>query len=106
MSTCFGRNGAWDAHRREGLVRADAFARSSRSARTGHAGRVVPQADGGLLAVLGMAVDAASDSLWVASTAAPFMADAKPGEAGTALLARIDLAADVSSNRSRTAAAC
>ncbi len=47
---------------------------------------------GGLLAVLGMTLDPATDSLWVASSAAPFMQDARPEESGTARLARIDLA--------------
>ncbi|MBK8322546.1 MAG: hypothetical protein IPL06_07320 [Betaproteobacteria bacterium] len=84
---------AWDARRREVLVSSGRLRAVFAIGADGRCRPVVPQADGGLLAVLGMAVDAASDSLWVASTAAPFMADAKPGEAGTALLARIDLAA-------------
>jgi len=37
-------------------------------------------------------VDPATDSLWVASTAAPFMIDRTPENAGRAMLARIDLA--------------
>lgn len=53
---------------------------------------VVPAGDGGLLAVLGMQADPARDALWVASAAAPFMLDAKPTDAGRALLSRIDLA--------------
>ena len=53
---------------------------------------VVPQGDRGLMAVLGMMVDPATDSLWVASTAAPFMIDRTPENAGRAMLARIDLA--------------
>lgn len=53
---------------------------------------LLPAGSGGLLAVLGMSVDPATDSLWVASSAAPFMQDARPEEAGTARLARIDLA--------------
>ncbi len=83
---------AWDPKRRELLV-------SSGRRRTvvavdaqGRCRDVVPQADAGLMAVLGMTVDPASDSLWVASTAAPFMIDRKPGDAGRALLSRIDLA--------------
>jgi sugar lactone lactonase YvrE len=53
---------------------------------------IVPAGDGGLLAVLGMQADPDNDALWVASAAAPFMLDALPGEAGRALLSRIDLA--------------
>jgi sugar lactone lactonase YvrE len=46
----------------------------------------------GLLAVLGMDVDAARDTLWVASAAAPFMHDAASAKPGDARLSRIDLA--------------
>ena len=42
----------------------------------GHCSELMPSGDGGLLAVLGMDVDAARDTLWVASAAAPFMRDA------------------------------
>lgn len=90
---------AWDPKRHELLV-------SSGRRRTvlaidsqGNCRDVVPPGDGGLLAVLGMTVDPATDSLWVASTAAPFMLERQPGDAGRALLARIDLA------RGRVAAA-
>ncbi len=83
---------AWDRKRRELLV-------SSGRRRTviavdadGRCRDVVPPGDGGLFAVLGMLADAATDSLWVASTAAPFMIDRKPDDAGRAMLARIDLA--------------
>lgn len=82
---------AWDPKRRQLLL-------SSGRQRTvfaldddGGCRPLVPRGDGGLLAVLGMAVDAGSDSLWVASAAAPFMRDARAEEAGTTLLARIDL---------------
>lgn len=53
---------------------------------------VIPEGDGGVLAVLGMQADPKSDSLWVASTAAPFMIDSKPTDSGRAMLSRIDLA--------------
>jgi sugar lactone lactonase YvrE len=83
---------AWDAKRRELLI-------SSGRRRTvvaidaqGNCRDLVPQGDGGLFAVLGMVADGATDSLWVASTAAPFMIDVRPEDAGRALLARIDLA--------------
>ncbi len=82
---------AWDARRREVLVSSGRLRAIFAIDEAGRCRPVLPQADGGLLAVLGMAADAASDSLWVASTAAPFMANAKPEEAGTAMLARIDL---------------
>jgi sugar lactone lactonase YvrE len=82
---------AWDPKRRRLLL-------SSGRQRTvftldaeGDCRPLVPSADGGLLAVLGMGVDAGSDTLWVASAAAPFMQAAQPAEAGTTLLARIDL---------------
>lgn len=83
---------AWDAQRGELLL-------SSGRRRTvvavlpdGRCRDVVPPADAGLFAVLGMQVDAARDVLWVASAAAPFMVDARPAELGRAMLARIDLA--------------
>jgi hypothetical protein len=83
---------AWDGRRGELLL-------SSGRRRTVVAVRpdvrcrdVVPQADAGLLAVLGMQVDAARDLLWVASAAAPFMVDAQSADAGRTMLARIDLA--------------
>lgn len=83
---------AWDARRRQLLVSSGRLRSVFAIDEAGRCRPVVPQADGGLLAVLGMVVDAATDSLWVASAAAPFMAEAKPEEAGTAMLARIDLA--------------
>ncbi len=46
----------------------------------------------GLLAVLGMKVDPTRDWIWVASTHAPFMIDAKPGELGRSALHAFDLA--------------
>lgn len=57
----------------------------------GHCSEVVPSGDGGLLAVLGMDVDATNDTLWVASAAAPFMRDAASATRGETLLSRIDL---------------
>jgi sugar lactone lactonase YvrE len=58
----------------------------------GRCSELVPPGDGGLLAVLGMDVDAATDTLWVASAAAPFMRDADMADAGESLLSQIDLA--------------
>lgn len=58
----------------------------------GHCSDVVPSGDGGLLAVLGMDVDAARNALWVASAAAPFMRDAGSATQGETYLSRIDLA--------------
>lgn len=58
----------------------------------GHCSELVPPAAGGLLAVLGMDVDSATDTLWVASAAAPFMRDAGSARAGETLLTQIDLA--------------
>jgi sugar lactone lactonase YvrE len=81
---------AWDAKRRELLVSSGRQRTVIAVDRNGKCRQVVPNADQGLLAVLGMAVDPRTDSLWVASTAAPFMLDAKDGSG--AMLARIDLA--------------
>ncbi len=58
----------------------------------GHCSELMPSGDGGLLAVLGMDVDAARDTLWVASAAAPFMRDADSAKPGETRLSRIDLA--------------
>lgn len=58
----------------------------------GRCSELVPSANGGLLSVLGMDVDAATDTLWVASAAAPFMRDAESVEAGATSISRIDLA--------------
>ena len=58
----------------------------------GHCSEVVPPGNGDLLAVLGMDVDAARDTLWVASAAAPFMRDAAAAKPGETRLSRIDLA--------------
>ena len=46
----------------------------------------------GLLAVLGMKVDASRDWIWVASTHAPFMADSRADEVGRSMLHAFDLA--------------
>lgn len=83
---------AWDPKRRELLVSSGRRRTVVAVAADGACRDVVPEADGGLLAVLGMRVDAATDSLWVASAAAPFMLDAKPAEAGRTMISRIDLA--------------
>lgn len=82
---------AWDTRRRELLVSSGRGRAVFAIASDGRCRPVVPPADEGLLAVLGMSADAGTDSLWVASSAAPFMAEAKPSEAGTAMIARIDL---------------
>ena len=58
----------------------------------GHCREVFSRAESGVLAVLGMRVDAANDALWIASTAAPFMIDAASAQPGSSLLARVDLA--------------
>ena len=83
---------AWDPKRRELLLSSGRQRTVIAVDRAGKCREVVPKADKGLLAVLGMAVDPRTDSLWVASTAAPFMVDAKASEGAGAMLARIDLA--------------
>jgi len=83
---------AWDAKRSELLVSSGRRRTVVAVDANGRCRDVVPPRDGGLLAVLGMTVDPAADALWVASTAAPFMIDRRPEEAGRAMLARIDLA--------------
>lgn len=82
---------AWDA-RRQRLLLSSGRQRSVFALDAGGGcQRLLPPGEGGLLAVLGMVVDATADELWVASAAAPFMQPAKPEEADTTLLARIDL---------------
>lgn len=83
---------AWDAKRGELLISSGRRRTVVAVDATGRCRDVVPPGDGGLLAVLGMTVDPAADALWVASTAAPFMIDRRPEEAGRTSLARIDLA--------------
>ena len=83
---------AYDPRRREVLVSSGRGRTVVAVSMDGGCRDVVPSGDAGLLAVLGMSVDPATDSLWVASAAAPFMIDAKPAEAGRATLSRIDLA--------------
>lgn len=83
---------AWDPKRRELLVSSGRRRTVVAVAADGTCRDVVPEADGGLLAVLGMTVDSASDALWVASAAAPFMIDPKPAEPGRTMISRIDLA--------------
>lgn len=83
---------AWDPKRREVLLSSGRRRTVVAVDATGACRDVVPSGDGGLLAVLGMSVDKASDSLWVASAAAPFMTNADKSDAGRTLLSRIDLA--------------
>lgn len=83
---------AWDAKRGVLLVSSGrqraVFAIDARGA----CRRLTAAREERLLAVLGMLVDARSDSLWVATTAAPFMIDAASAEASSARLTQIDLA--------------
>jgi hypothetical protein len=53
----------------------------------------------GIYAVLGLEVDGSRRDLWAASAAAPFMADARPEDAGKAALFRFDV--DTGALRSR-----
>jgi sugar lactone lactonase YvrE len=83
---------AWDMRRGE-LLLSSGRRRTVVAVRPdGQCRDVVARADAGLLSVLGMQLDAARDVLWVASAAAPFMIDARPGGAGRTALAGIDLA--------------
>ena len=83
---------AWDAKRRRLLVSSGrqrtVFAIDTRGA----CQRLTPAREDRLLAVLGMWVDAKTDSLWVATTAAPFMVDTATADAKSARLVRIHLA--------------
>ena len=83
---------AWDPKRRELLLSSGRRRTVVAVAADGTCRDVVPEGDGGLLAVLGMTVDTANDALWVASAAAPFMIDPKPAEPGRTMVSRIDLA--------------
>ena len=82
---------AWDAKRRRLLVSSGrqraVFAIDPR----GTCRRLTPAREDHLLAVLGMWVDAKTDSLWVATTAAPFMLGAATADAKSARLVRIHL---------------
>lgn len=60
--------------------------------REGHSADLTRSGQDGLLAVLGMKVDARRDWIWVASTHAPFMVDARPEERGRSALHAFDLA--------------
>ncbi len=82
---------AWDAKRQELLISSGRKRTVFAISASGICRQIVPPADGGLLAVLGMTIDADTDSLWVASTAAPFMTPTPAAVPGSALLARIDL---------------
>ena len=83
---------AWDAKRSELLISSGRQRNVVAVSASGACRMLVAAPDERLLAVLGMAVDAASDTLWVASAAAPFMLNARPADEGTARLTRIDLA--------------
>jgi sugar lactone lactonase YvrE len=82
---------AWDAKRNELLISSGRLRNVVAVSASGACRVVVPAGDARLLAVLGMAIDAASDTLWVASSAAPFMLNARPADDGTARLTQIDL---------------
>lgn len=83
---------AWDPKRGELLLSSGRRRTVVAVGSDGSCRDVVPVADAGLLAVLGMRLDAASDTLWVASAAAPFMVDRHPADPGRTMLAHIDLA--------------
>lgn len=53
---------------------------------------LVREQNSGLLAVLGMQVDALSDSVWLANTHAPFMKNVSESSSGQSQLSRLDLA--------------
>lgn len=83
---------AWDAKRSVLLISSGRQRAVFAIDRRGACRRVTLAREDRLLAVLGMQVDARSDSLWVATTAAPFMIDAATADANSARLSRIDLA--------------
>lgn len=82
---------AWDPKRRELLISSGRRRTVLALDENGRTREVVPPADKRIMAVLGMCVDPSTDSLWVATSAAPFMLDVQPGEETGALLARIGL---------------
>ena len=84
---------AWDAKRGELLISGLTLRSVVAVNAQGVCRRVVPEFDERLLAVLGMQVDARSDTLWVATAAEPSMMNAKPEDKGTSRLVQIDLAA-------------
>ena len=83
---------AWDAKRGALLVSSGRQRAVFAIERSGACKRLTALKEERLLAVLGMMVDTRTDSLWVATTAAPFMIDATPADANSARLTRIDLA--------------
>lgn len=83
---------AWDAKRGVLLISSGRQRAVFAVDRRGACRRLTPMREDRLLAVLGMLVDARNDSLWVATTAAPFMIDVTPTDANSARLTQIDLA--------------
>lgn len=83
---------AWDARRKRLLLSSGRQRAVFAIDKSGACKRLTAVGEERLLAVLGMIVDAKTDSLWVATSAAPFMVDAKPADASSARLTRIDLA--------------
>lgn len=67
--------------------------------RSGQVRDFIVPGTGGIYAVLGLEVDGMRRDLWAASAAAPFMADARPEDAGKAALFRFDV--DTGALRSR-----
>jgi hypothetical protein len=59
--------------------------------RSGRVSDLIAPGAGGIYAVLGLEVDEARRDLWAASAAAPFMAGARPEDAGKAALFRFDV---------------
>ncbi len=81
---------AYDA-RREELLISSGHQRSVFAVKADGQCRNIIRDNTGLLAVLGMQVDAAHDRLWVANTHAPFMKNSDDSTAGKAQLSLIDL---------------
>lgn len=82
---------AYDAKRGRFLISSGKQRKVVSVDRNGTVRDVTRSAQDGLLAVLGMKVDAGRDVVWVASAAAPFMVDAEPGESGRSMLHAFDL---------------
>ena len=82
---------AWDARREEVLISSGHLRKVVAVDRRGRVRDITTSAQDGLMAVLGMHVDA-HDRLWVATTAAPFMTGSTPDDAGRAAIHAISLA--------------
>ena len=92
LSDMYPEGHAYDARRDRFLLGSGRHRKVVAVDRSGRASDLTAPLQGGLLGALGMKVDAARDWVWVASTATPFMIEARPEDAGRSTLHAFDLA--------------